>query len=194
MTIVVSGFPRSGTSMMMRALVEGGVRPFYSNALEKELQDSNPGANKYGFYEVGEEMYMRFQFTAALPSNCCVKIMARGLPILSPGKHWDVIYMRRTPSEIKESYEKAFPNDLFEKHFRDWPNHYWALMEPIKHLMEMRPDVNIVELWYGDVIKNPQKEFSKLVASGMEFDLMKACDTVDPTQHRIRHGNLHNGE
>src|SRR5687768_12382196 len=95
---VVSGLPRSGTSMMMRALQAGGL-PVLADGLRAADED-----NPHGYFEL--EQVKR---TVADPSwiaqarGHAVKVIARLLPDLPPGQHYKVLFMRRDLDEVLRS-------------------------------------------------------------------------------------------
>lgn len=187
MNYIVSGFQRSGTSMMMNLLVNGGIQPYWSKKRETGMQKGNTEneINPGKFYEVGQENYMRLGMTSEIPDECCVKIMAIGLPILSAAKGYKIIYMRRDPELIKASYESAFPGDDFNRLYKNWPSYYWQLMDGVKGIMEARRDVNLLELWYDDVLENPEQSVDKILAFGFPVDKQKAIDTIDKKYRRF---------
>jgi len=188
MIYIVSGIARSGTSMMMAALVEGGIKPIWSREREKRMSLNNTlnyMVNPDGFYEVGLDEYMRLGFTSDLPHESCVKIQALGLPILSPCKGYKIIMMRRDPEAIKQSYIKAFNEKEFNRKYEDWPTHYWTLLDGVKGIMQQRRDVELLEVHYDDVIENPKGQFERIKAMGVPIDIDKAISVVKPEFRRF---------
>lgn len=183
MITIVSGFPRSGTSMMMQCLKAGGVQVVFDRYRER-LNLAPYVPNKHGFYEVGSDVYMQLGFAATLPDNIAVKIQILGLPTLSPGSQYKIIFMRRDPVEIKSSYQAAFPKDDFDEIYGDWPNRYWRALESIKGIMAMRRDVEILELWFDKVIENPKQTMEQVKAFGVPINIKQAAKQIDPTQYR----------
>jgi len=189
MIIVVSGIHRSGTSAMMNALVEGGIAPIWDRAREKKMQLTNTQdytVNKDGFWEVGDNQYMRYGFTSELPNDCVVKIQAKGLPILAPSKGYKIIYIRRDPDAIKRSYLKAFGENSFNRLYGDnWPNYYWSLLDGVRGIMQQRRDVELLEIQFDDLIDNPEGIFTRIKAMGVDIDINKAAATIDAKQRRF---------
>ena len=140
--------------MMMKCLVAGGVVPIWSKFRENDMHlgDEKYRINPDKFYEVGQEKYMRLGFTSELPNECCVKIQAIGLPILAAAKGYKIVYMRRDPEAIKQSYIDSFGEKDFHDEYKDWPAHYWRLLDGVKAIMETRRDVELLELQYEDVL------------------------------------------
>lgn len=186
MITIVSGFPRSGTSMMMQALKAGGVDLFYSELREKRMQKNNKEDYEVNpaFYEVGRDEYMRLGFTTELPDDVAVKIQALGLPIISAAKGYLIIYMRRDPSAIRESFINAFSEEEFNSLYSDWPSYYFSLMDGVKGIMQARRDVTLVEFWYDDVLADPKKAFEIIKANGLEIDVEAAAKAVEPERCR----------
>ncbi|MEW8091246.1 MAG: hypothetical protein AB2784_16640 [Candidatus Thiodiazotropha endolucinida] len=188
MIYIVSGMHRSGTSMMMKMLMEGGIHPYWSKLREKQMMrgreeyDINPD----GFWEVGQQQYMQMGFTSAVPDESCIKIQAIGLPILSAAKGYKIVLMRRDPEAIRQSYKKAFPDDNFEAMYSNWPGHYWQLIDGVKGIMEMRRDVDLIELWYDEVIEDPRGALNKLIAYGFPIrSVESAVAVVNPEYRRF---------
>ena len=100
-TLIVTGFPRSGTSMMMRMLGLGGVELLY----DKKLQDG-PYVNQfdpYGVMELERPMDVFKGHPTDFTANMAVKLttpMIRCLPIDRPLK---AIFMLRDQTEIISS-------------------------------------------------------------------------------------------
>lgn len=185
MIYIVSGIHRSGTSMMMDLLVQSGIRPYYSKIREKQMQHGKDDykLNK-NFWETGVNDYMQLGFTSELPDNCCVKIPAIGLPILSPAVGYKIIYMRRDPDSIRNSYIRAMPDDDFDNKYPSWPSHYWRLLDGVKGIMQTRRDVDLIELWYDDILKDPLNTIKKLIAHDIPI-LESVVDLIDPQQRRF---------
>lgn len=187
MKIIVSGFPRSGTSMMMGALIEGGVPPYYDEVRQHHMMNRDDYTpNKHGFWEVGSERFMKLGFTTDVPDRHCVKIQAIGLPILTGDASYKIILMRRDPDLIKESYQAAFPGEIFEHKYPNWPDYYWNLMDNIKGIMGQRRDVELLELWMNDVIKDPKGSMERIKAMGIKLDVAKAAASIDPELERFK--------
>lgn len=174
---------------MMKCLVEGGIKPFWSKIRERDMHsnDERYEVNPDKFYEVGQKEYMRFGFTSELPDNCCVKIQAIGLPILSAAKGYKIIYMRRDPEAIKESYIKAFGPKNWP--YSNWPDHYWQLLDGVKGIMGVRRDVELLELQYEDVLSDPTGSMERIKAMGVPINVNRAAGVIDPKWNR--HATIH---
>ena len=100
--VVVSGLPRSGTSMMMKMLEAGGLSPLIDG--EREADEDNPK----GYYE--------FERVKQLPKGDygwledaqgrVVKVISGLLVHLPPTHDYRVVFMRRAMPEILASQRK----------------------------------------------------------------------------------------
>ena len=95
---IVSGLPRSGTSMMMQMLAAGGMEP-YSDG--KRMPDSD---NPRGYFE-HEQAARLHQDASWVPSarGKAVKIVAHLLPYLPDGEEYRVVFMLRNLEEVVAS-------------------------------------------------------------------------------------------
>ncbi|MBK6374535.1 MAG: hypothetical protein IPF67_15705 [Saprospiraceae bacterium] len=103
---VVSGLPRSGTSMMMQMLEAAGLDIFTDK--ERTADDSNPK----GYYE--HEAVKNLQHNNKwLPEakGKVVKIIAQLLSHLPANYHYQVIFMERDVLEVIASQQKMLVRD-----------------------------------------------------------------------------------
>lgn len=97
---VVSGLPRSGTSMMMQMLEAGGANILTDG--ERAADEDNPG----GYYEFTAAKRLS-KDTSWLPEAVgrTVKIIAHLLPRLPPQYQCDIIFMERDLDEVLTSQQ-----------------------------------------------------------------------------------------
>jgi hypothetical protein len=177
---IVSGFMRSGTSMMMKALEAGGLEAVYNPSRDKmndQLGDEYYKINDDGFYELTRAEYM----DPAFPENCngkVVKCLWGGMYRLPAGTMKTIIFMRRPIAEIAASYEAAFGTP----HPRTIPELADEL-DKIQGILKQRRDVNLKVAQYHDVIKSPLKVFKGL---RLPIDARKAAAIVNPDKYRHR--------
>jgi hypothetical protein len=98
---IVSGLPRSGTSMMMKMLAAGGIPPLTDG--ERTADEDNP------------EGYFEFEAVKKLKEDATwiprargkvVKVISELLYDLPPGETYRVLFLRRHIAEILSSQEK----------------------------------------------------------------------------------------
>ena len=183
---VVSGLPRSGTSMMMKMLEAGGLPPVTDNI--RTADEDNPK----GYYEFERVKKLPQGDVAWLPDaqGKVVKVIAALLPHLPGGYEYRVIFMQREMSEVLASQKQMLirrgedpnkiPDDviakLFEKHLRqvnDWVN--------------QQPNVQRLDVNYNEMLKNPQPFIEQINAFlNNQLDAAKMATVVGPSLHRQR--------
>lgn len=174
---------RTGTSMMMAALINGGMDATWSkqrNNLANNYSDIYYHPNKQGLYEIPLSEYGDFLFPKQY-QNKLIKIMAWGMPGIAVDEY-KIILMKRNKEEIRQSYEGFFGKPLKDKIF---PLYEEKMAELEKTLLN-RCDVKSLNVFnYRDIIETPAK-LGELIDSGWQFDLAKAISTVDEKQYRFR--------
>ncbi len=183
--IVVSGLPRSGTSMMMQMLHNGGVELLTDGA--RKADENNPK----GYFEF--EAVRRLQTDKSWLSeakNKGVKIISHLLPEL-PGKYrYKVILMERNMEEIIRSQHLMLERlgkvrkgtyvssvDMTFRHN----------LEKVAVWAEERENVDLLYVKYSDVIADPKRE-SERVSRFLHLDLHidKMCLAVDQSLYRTK--------
>ena len=110
---IVSGYVRSGTSMMMQALQAGGMKIYYNEGKEKKLfLQSTPEyrANPKGFFELANYEIRQKDFPA-MYRGIAIKLLHDGLRNLPIGKY-KILYMMRDPAEIEADENEAILKSL----------------------------------------------------------------------------------
>lgn len=185
-TYIVSGYIRSGTSMMMKALMAGGLNGYYNEKTEARLRRmATPEykANPNGFYELSGREMNADDFPKKHEGRL-IKVLHNGLSKLSIGKY-KIVFMLRDPAEIMQSIKKVYGKNciLDPKKYDLW------MKESIAYLMNRR-DVRVTVLNYSDVVKDPLRSFQKLRKAGFPINPVKAAATVDKTLYRNKKGGV----
>jgi LPS sulfotransferase NodH len=183
---IVSGLPRSGTSMMMKMLEAGGLPPMTDNI--RTADEDNPK----GYYEFERVKQLPKGDVAWLPDaqGKVVKVIAALLPHLPGGYQYRVIFMQREMSEVLASQRQMLirrgedpdkiPDDviakLFEKHLKQ-----------VSEWVSQQPNVERLDVNYNEMLKNPQPFIEQIAAFlGGQLDTAKMATVVDPSLHRQR--------
>lgn len=182
MITVVAGIGRSGTSLMMRMLVESGIPAFYDRLREKALLRKNRPdylVNE-SFFEVAPEDFMRLGFSRSIPDGHCCKLGLRGVPMLTPGDY-KVILMRRDLREIRASFDTAgICSDFSEQ----WDESIELMFDEVKAIMTIRPDIDFIEVRYRELVDDPEGTIGRLRAFGVPIG--DVAGIVDPALYRHR--------
>lgn len=183
MIYVVTGFPRSGTSMMMRCLKCAGVEPCVSSLRTAKMNLANRddyAPNPDGWYEVAPRDYMTLGFSASIPVGRSVKIPTIALPILAP-QPTTLIWMHRDAAEIRDSYRRAFPTEDFDKMFGEWPAYLDNLTTDVRAIVDDRRSIQVFDVRYADVIADPLRALAHL-----PLDVERLAVGVDAALYRNR--------
>ncbi len=105
MITIVSGLPRSGTSLMMQMLEKGGMDVLTDG---KRKADEN---NQRGYYEYEKVKSLRTNNEWLKNTDGkAIKIIAQLLPYVPPKVEFKVIYMVRPIEEVIQSQRKMIKN------------------------------------------------------------------------------------
>lgn len=181
MIYVVSGYMRSGTSMMMEALQAGGLEAAYSERRDEEMNarwgepDGSYLPNER-YFELDRFDYRRPDFTRAFEGKL-VKCLFGGALRLPVGEY-RCVFMRRPTEEIAQSLLAFFGEvpDLVESGRLDA-----EIERALSILRDRRSFVTVDEVWLADVITDPQSVFSRL---GWPIDVDAAAAV--PRREKLR--------
>ncbi len=175
MIYVVSGIPRSGTSMMCQCLEAGGMEVVQSSKRDEEANkrwsDEWYKTNQNGFYESTLEEMQADDFP---PDGKVVKLITAWLSFLK-GRKAKVIFMLRHPEEIRQSCE-ALTGDKYQV------DDYEKLMESCIERLEQK-EYEVVRADYSSIVENPLPFFEFL---DWPIDASAAASAVDPSLYRFR--------
>ena len=182
---IVSGLPRSGTSMMMKMLEAGGLTPVTDNF--RTADEDNPK----GYYEF-ENVKKPDTYKDWLPKapGKVVKIISMLLENLLPEYSYKIVFMLRNIDEILASQRQM----LIRRGEQDnkVPDEQLSMMYK-KHLTKMenwfagQPNLDVLYVKYNEVLENPVK-FSKLINSFLEnkLDEKEMAKVIDKNLYRQR--------
>lgn len=184
--IVVSGLPRSGTSLMMQMLDRGGI-PAVTDRLRAADED-----NPRGYYEF-EAVKRTKQDASWLPDarGRSVKLVSSLLYDLPNTEAYRVLFMQREMDEVLESQEKmlarlgrpSVPRDQIRKSFGVHLDRLFAWLP-------QQPHLRVLTVSYNRLLADPAAEIQLIVdfLDGQpDADAMFAA--IDPALYRNRAPN-----
>ena len=185
MITIVSGLPRSGTSLMMQMLVAGGMTPLSDG--ERTADADNPRG------------YLEWERIKQLPSDpgCIVeaegkvvKVISRLLLSLPSGHEYRVVFMQRPLPEVlasqdqmlrrrgtyKEGANPAAMAAAFEKHLRE-----------VYAWLDGKPYVKSIRVSYHEALEHPE-DVSRKIAEflGVSLNVEAMTRQVDASLYRNR--------
>jgi hypothetical protein len=182
---IVSGLPRSGTSMTMKMLEAGGIPPLTDHI--RTADDDNPK----GYYEFERAKKLREGDIAWVPEaqGKVVKVIGALLVHMPPGYEYRVLFMRRDMNEILASQAKMLENRgeenkvddetmaaLFNKHVKQ-----------VEEWMDNQRNLKYFDVDYNAIITNPAPYIKKINQFlGGQLDESAMLEVVDPKLYRQR--------
>ena len=95
-----------------------------------------------------------------------------------PAGDYKVVFMRRDPQEQHDSRVAAFP-----KGGSGSVEYIKTATKRRLRVLQERGDCEVIELWYGDVLADPEAAFVKVAGFfGVELDVAAAAGVVDPAK------------
>ena len=182
--VIVSGLPRSGTSMMMQMLVAVGIEPYTDG--ERIPDESNPK----GYYET--ELVKKLAHENSWVADAdgkVIKVVAPLVPYLPRGLNYRVIYMDRDIGELLESQSKMLGRlgesgaDLSQDRLGAV---FLKQAQFAAHVCSMHR-VPILSVPYPVVIADPRGAAEKIAEFlEMDLDVDAMAAAVDPSLYRER--------
>ena len=185
MITVVSGLPRSGTSLMMQMLEKGGMA-----VLTDEIRKADE-SNQRGYYE-----YDKVKSLGKDPSwigeadGKAVKIIAQLLFFLSRNFDYRILFMERHMEEIVESQSSMLRNlgrtganldsDILIQTFQ-------KQMDQAKAIMTWAPNIEWMSVSYNELVRDPKPVAEQVNAFlGNSLSIPDMVSVVDEALYRTR--------
>ena len=182
---IVSGLPRSGTSMMMKMLEAGGMQVLTDSI--RTADEDNPK----GYYEF-ERVKQIETDKAWLPEaqGKVVKMVGALLRHLPSDYVYNIVFMRRHIEEILASQRQMLirrgePTDrvsdermatLFQRH-----------LDQIEAWLAEQPNMEVLYVHYSDILAEPVEQAARVNQFlGGNLDQDKMAAIVDPSLYRQR--------
>lgn len=183
--VVVSGLPRSGTSMMMQMLQKGGAE-IVSDGL-RQADKNNPK----GYYEF--EKVKQMQEDHSWLDQCpgkVIKIVSVYLKKLPDNYRYSVIFMRRNMQEILTSQKKMLvrlnqnPDDMDDEKLEQ---HYNKHLAQIQSWLHAQKKISVLYVDYRHALEQPAKVANE-VRNFLKLDLNteRMTASVDKSLYRNR--------
>jgi tetratricopeptide (TPR) repeat protein len=193
--IIVTGLPRSGTSMLMQMLAAGGMN-ILSDGLRQADEDNPRG-------------YLEFEPVKNLPKDSswlfegrgsAVKIVAPLLTALPSGLACRVILCERDIDEVLDSQERMLVRRswalLARRERRQMlKDEYARMLDRMKAMLARRPYTPLLVIEHRHVISDPLVTAEKMngfVGGGL--DIAKMAAAIDPSLYRNQAIPLRGGQ
>ena len=183
--IVVSGLPRSGTSMMMKMLAEGGLSAVTDSI--RAADEDNP--NGYFEFEPVKKLSEGQGQWLDGASGKIVKVISALLEHLPPQHRYKVLFMDREIKEILASQQKMLhrrgeapgsPDTEMETRFREH-------LRLTKYWLARQPNMDVLYVDYSKLVENPEA-YGQRIADfiGVPVDVSRMLNVPNERLYRNR--------
>ena len=179
--VVVSGLPRSGTSLMMQMLDRGGMQIVTDQLRTADID------NPRGYYEFEKvKQIKRDDSWLSETRGKAFKMISQLLYDLPTSERYRILFMRREIDEVLESQEKmlarlgrpAAPREQIRKAYEQHLDRLFAWLARQSHLETLMVS-------YNDLIHSPHAEAERVnVFLGGVCDPAQMSAAVDPQLYR----------
>jgi hypothetical protein len=181
--IVVSGLPRSGTSLMMQLVGAGGIPTVTDNI---RVADTD---NPRGYFEY--EPVKKIKADASwLPEirGKAVKMVSQLLYDLPPTEKYQVIFMERDLDEVLASQEKMLERLGRQAVPREQMRHAFTLhLTKLWHWVAEQCHLNVLRVRFADVLASPTTEIVRINDFlGHRLNVENAGRAIDSGLYRNR--------
>ena len=181
---IVSGLPRSGTSMMMRMLEAGGMDVAVDNI--READEDNPK----GYYELEKVKDIKNDYSwLDNVQGKVVKMVSMLLYELPSTRDYNIIFMQRDIGEILASQRtmlqrKGNRSDINDEEMGKLFNRH---LEEIENWLAGQKNMRVFYINYKNVIEDPRK-IAQVISHFLNkaLNIEKMVETVDGSLYRQR--------
>ena len=186
---VVSGLPRSGTSMAMQMIVAGGIAPLTDGV--RTADDDNPR----GYFEFERVKSLRTD-KAWLDDarGKVVKVIHMLVPELPDDRAYRVVFLDRDVREVVKSQSTmlsrsgksggGLPPDRLA-------SIYTQQLAQVHAWLAARPNLSVLAVRHADLIHDARAQAARIAeflqaSNGLTLDVDAMSGAVDPSLHRNR--------
>jgi len=182
---IVSGLPRSGTSLMMSMLEVGGL-----DVLTDEIRTPDED-NPKGYYEF--EKVRQIEHDQAWLEDAkgrAVKMIAELLKYLPPGYTYKVIFMRRTMKEILASQKRMLlrrgePTDRVSE--EEMAAMFQRYLNRVEAWLADQPNIEVMYVSYNSLLDDPTGQVDNVNQFlGGALDVEQMIRVIEPSLYRQR--------
>ncbi len=184
--VVVSGLPRSGTSMAMKMLEAGGL-PLVIDGIRTADED-----NPKGYYEderVKDLAQVDDKSWLADSQGKAIKIISYLLKELPEDRNYKVLFMRRNLQEVLASQTKMLERrgetseSSDERMIEIYEDHLWK----VNRLMQREPHIEALDIPYKQALADPASQAQRIRDFlDLDLDVAKMAGVVDNSLYRNR--------
>ncbi len=182
---IVSGLPRSGTSLMMSMLEAGGMEVLTDHI--RTPDEDNPK----GYYEFERVRQIEHdQAWLVDAKGRAVKMIAELLKYLPPGYTYKVIFMRRTMKEILASQKrmlvrKGEPTEKVSD--EEMAAMFQRYLNRVEAWLANQPNIEVMYVSYNRLLDGPTVQLDNVSQFlGGALDVEQMIRVIEPSLYRQR--------
>jgi hypothetical protein len=150
---IVSGLPRSGTSMMMKVLEAGGMEIFTDN--QRTADEDNPK----GYYELEQVKALKdgdVSWVQDAPGKA-VKVISSLLEYLPSTYKYKIVFMRREIAEILASQKQMLirRGEASDGDDRKMEEHFQEHLKRVRVWLANQPNMEVLYVDYNALMADP---------------------------------------
>lgn len=184
--VLVSGLPRSGTSMAMKMLAAGGLETIVDNV--RAADEDNPK----GYFEderVKDLAEMQDKGWIRQARGKVIKVVSSLLQYLPHDNYYKVVFMRRNLREVLASQAKMLERRGEENTAtdEDLMRMYASHLDKVAFQLRYRSWFDVLYLDFAEVVADPEKAaraMNEFLGGGLDVEAMAM--QVDPNLYRNR--------
>jgi len=185
--IIVSGLPRSGTSMMMRMLAEGGLSIVTDEI--RRPDDDNP--NGYFELEVVRQLKEGNVTWLKDANGKVVKVISSLLEYLPPEHQYKIIFMERDSRETLASQKKMLDHrgETYRMSDEEMEQQFLRHLAAIKPWLVRQPNMEVLYVKYNVLLAEPGPSCAQ-IAEFLNFPLDQARMLAVPDKQLYRNRSM----
>ena len=183
---IVSGLPRSGTSLMMSMLAAGGLLVMTDHL--RTPDDDNP----VGYFELEDvKKLIKGEHSWLESSNSkAVKVVSTLLPYLPNGYHYRIVFMRRAMEEVLASQRKMLinrgenPDKVSDDQMAEF---FERNLQQSESWINSQAHASRIDIHYKQLMENPEPLVTKInIFLGGGLDENNMLSVIDRSLYRQR--------
>jgi hypothetical protein len=188
--VIVSGLPRSGTSMMMKMLEAGGLAPMTDGVRTADVD------NPKGYYEYERVKELEKETDKSYVRDArgkVLKVISFLLKDLPDDNDYRIVFMRRDLNEVLASQNKMLKHrgETDESDDHAMKDAYLSHLASVRIMSRKKDNWELLEVRYDTTVQSPRDTATALNAFlGGKLDVEAMVTAVDAELYRNRKDKL----
>lgn len=182
MRYIVSGLHRTGTSVLMKAIIDSSpLTPYVDPKVEAVIRsreaDPSHNPNPEGYFSHGSMFTSITDWIGITPNDSIMKAAPEAFLSGTGSEPLMVILTSRPQEEIESSFTAAFGMDV--------PEYRYTARMQAEAILELASNVVLTTVSFADLTSTPETVFANLASAGWPIDPIIASSTINPELKRF---------